>query len=154
MQIRLISDLDIPNLLSLEEAAQTSPWSEAAFKRCFEANYLGWALEVPKKMVGFIMISMAQGECHILNLCIHPTEQHKGFGRQLLLYTLNWAKSQQAGMVYLEVRRSNVAAIGLYRKMNFKLIGERKGYYPVTQSEREDALIFARDLGVEGIEID
>jgi ribosomal-protein-alanine N-acetyltransferase len=154
MQIRQITDLDIPNLLSVEEAAQHSPWSEAAFKRCFEANYVGWAMEVPNKMVGFIMISMVSGECHVLNLCIHPTEQHKGFGKGLLLHALNWAKNQRAGIVYLEVRRSNLAAIGLYRNMNFKLIGERKGYYPVLNSPREDALIFARDLGIEGIEID
>jgi ribosomal-protein-alanine N-acetyltransferase len=153
MQIRQLNDLDIPNLLTVEEAAQSNPWSEAAFKRCFEANYLGWTAEIPGKMLGFVMISINLGECHILNLCVHPTEQHKGAGRMLLLYALRWAKQVGAGMVYLEVRRSNLAAIGLYRKMNFKIIGERKEYYP-NGKEREDAIIFARDLGVEGIEID
>jgi [ribosomal protein S18]-alanine N-acetyltransferase len=153
MHIRQLSDLDIPNLLTVEEAAQSSPWSDAAFKRCFEANYLGWTAEAPGKMLGFIMISINLGECHILNLCVHPTEQHKGIGRGLLLYALRWAKQVGAGMVYLEVRRSNLAAIGLYRKMNFRIIGERKEYYPHGQT-REDALIFARDLGIEGMEIE
>jgi ribosomal-protein-alanine N-acetyltransferase len=153
MHIRQLSDLDIPNLLTVEEAAQSSPWSDAAFKRCFEANYLGWTAEAPGKMLGFIMISINLGECHILNLCVHPTEQHKGIGRHLLLYALRWAKQVGAGMIYLEVRRSNLAAIGLYRKMNFRIIGERKQYYPMGAG-REDALIFARDLGIEGMEIE
>ncbi|MES2219274.1 MAG: ribosomal protein S18-alanine N-acetyltransferase [Pseudomonadota bacterium] len=153
MQIRQLSDLDIPNLLTVEEAAQSSPWSEAAFRRCFEANYMGWTAEIPGRMLGFIMISINLGECHILNLCVHPAEQHKGTGTNLLLYAMRWAKQIGAGIVYLEVRRSNVAAISLYRKMNFKIIGERKDYYPMGY-EREDALIFARDLGIEGMEIE
>jgi ribosomal-protein-alanine N-acetyltransferase len=45
--------------------------------------------------------------------------------------------------VFLEVRRGNVAAIGLYGSFGFGQAGERKGYYRDTG---EDALLFAAFL--------
>jgi ribosomal-protein-alanine N-acetyltransferase len=149
MQIRRFSDIDMQKVVSIEADAQVSPWSEAAFQRCLEANYPGWVLEIDGISAGFIFLSLASGECHVLNLCIHPTYQRKGLGRKLLICALMWAKEQGAGIVYLEVRRSNHNAIALYRNMNFKSIGERKGYYS-TPKGPEDALVFARDLGIEG----
>ena len=40
--------------------------------------------------------------------------------------------------ITLEVRVSNIAAIGLYEKYGFRSLGTRKGYY---QDNNEDALI-------------
>jgi ribosomal-protein-alanine N-acetyltransferase len=144
----LIPD-DLPKVVSIEGDTQVAPWSAAAFQRCLDANYPGWVLEVDGETVGFIVISLALGECHVLNLCIHASRQRQGLGRELLTSALTWAKAQGAGIVYLEVRRSNHQAITLYRKMNFKLIGERKAYY-ATPKGPEDAQVFARDLGIEG----
>ena len=49
----------------------------------------------------------------------------------------------------LEVRASNQRAIQVYDTFGFAYIGRRKGYYPSTQSQREDALVMRlmlRDL--------
>ena len=154
MLIRPLLAADIPQLLMLEHAAQLSPWSNAAFARCFELNYPGWAAEEQGMLQGFIMLSLKVGECHILNLSIYPHAQRRGLGSALLTGALRWAKQAGAGIVYLEVRRSNFSALALYRKMNFRIIGERKDYYPGDHGGREDALIFARDLGIEGPDID
>jgi len=52
--------------------------------------------------------------------------------------------------MFLEVRLSNAAAIGLYEKMGFTELGRRANYYKVRDKsavdEREDALIMAKDL--------
>jgi ribosomal-protein-alanine N-acetyltransferase len=149
MSIRSISDLDIPALLAVEESSQPVPWSEDAFKRCWEANYPAWVMEDDDKIVAFVIISLASGECHVLNLCVHPDYQRRGHGKALLIHALHVAKLQGAGIVYLEVRRSNTNAIELYRKMNFKHIADRRNYYPHTPKGPEDALVFARDLGIE-----
>ena len=150
MNIRYAKETDLLELLAIEEEAQLAPWSEAAFQRCWEADYPGWCIEHEGKIVGFILLSLASGECHILNLCVSPAFQRQGFGKRLLVFALVWAKEQGAGVVYLEVRRSNIQAIALYRKMNFKQIGERKNYYLVSpvSNDREDALVFARDLSI------
>jgi ribosomal-protein-alanine N-acetyltransferase len=148
--IRPFIPTDIPAALPIEEATQAAPWSEAAFARCFEAKYPGWVIEDQGAVAGFVLLSLVLGECHILNLCVHPSLQRRGLGRQLMAYALEWAKAQGAGIVYLEVRRSNLPAILLYQGMNFKQIGERKDYYPLAK-EREDALVFARDIGIEAV---
>jgi ribosomal-protein-alanine N-acetyltransferase len=149
IQIRRFNDTDLEKVVSIEAATQVSPWSDAAFLRCWNAKYPGWVVEVDGEIVGFVFISLASGECHVLNLCIHTARQRLGLGRQLLTSALMWAKEQGAGIVYLEVRRSNINAIALYRNMNFKSIGERKSYYS-TPKGPEDAVVFARDLGIEG----
>ena len=140
---------DLPTLQVIEEATQHAPWSLAAFERCFEARYPGWVMEESGEVIGFLLVSLTAGECHILNLCIRPDRQRQGWGRQLLEYGLDWAKSMKAAMIYLEVRRSNHSAIQLYLKMHFKQIGERRQYYTLPKGGKEDALVFARDIGTE-----
>lgn len=148
MTIRELAKTDFPAVIAIETLTQTAPWSEAAFERCWEANYHGWVMEKDHRIVAFLLLSLRIGECHILNLSVHPDVQRQGLGEEIMNYGLIWAKQNGAGIVYLEVRRSNLAAIGLYRKMNFKLIGERKKYY-LSALGAEDALVFARDLGIE-----
>ncbi len=147
MQIRELTEFDLVTLAQIEAEAQSSPWSQAAFLRCWESKFPGWVLEIEQKIVGFIFISIAASECHILNICIHPSQQRQGLGQKLLMTTLLRAKERGADTVYLEVRRSNHGAIHLYRQMNFKLIGERRNYY-TTPKGPEDALVFARDLAM------
>jgi [ribosomal protein S18]-alanine N-acetyltransferase len=143
--MRTLFQSDIHQLLRIEQSVHIAPWSEETFKVCFQSGYAGWAIEINKKIIGFIIISLTVEECHILNLCVDREFQHQGWGRRLLEHALNQARQHGIGIAYLEVRRSNSRAISLYRKMKFHLVGERKGYYP-TVAGNEDALIFAMSL--------
>lgn len=143
--LRTLFSSDIPQLLVIENAVHIAPWNEETFKICFQSGYVGWVLEIDKKIIGFIIVSLKVEECHVLNVCVARDHQHKGYGLQLLTTALTHAKQHGVGIAYLEVRRSNSRAISLYRKMKFHLVGERKDYYP-TVSGNEDALIFAMSL--------
>lgn len=143
--LRTLFKSDIERLLVIENAVHVAPWTEDTFKVCFQAGYLGWAIELDKKIIGFIITSMNTEECHILNLCVANEYQRQGHGEKLLEHTLQYAKQQGIGVVYLEVRRSNSRAISLYKKFHFHLVGERKDYYP-TVVGKEDALVFGRSL--------
>lgn len=145
--IRPLKETDLPAVFAIEQLTQVAPWSLSAFERCIETGYPSWVVEFAGQTVGFIIVSTAVSECHILNLSVHPERQRKGLGKQLLEHVLAWARTQGITIVYLEVRRSNLVAINLYSKMSFKVIGERKDYY-VGIKGSEDALILARDLGV------
>jgi ribosomal-protein-alanine N-acetyltransferase len=90
-------------------------------------------------------MSIAAGECHLLNLCVHPDWQGRQFGRKLLRWLLSIARRQNADTAFLEVRRSNRAAIALYETEGFGEVGIRRGYYPHKEG-REDAIIMARPL--------
>ncbi|HVE44839.1 MAG TPA: ribosomal protein S18-alanine N-acetyltransferase [Gammaproteobacteria bacterium] len=140
--LRPLQKSDIPAVFAIESSVQISPWVIETFHACFRAGYVGWVLEKEGSVIGFVIISVALDECHILNLCVAHAHQRCGLGKQLLQHVLDYASSQGAKMVYLEVRRSNTRAIALYRDAGFQLIGERKGYYPTTAG-MEDALVLA-----------
>ena len=46
--------------------------------------------------------------------------------------------------ILLEVREGNLAAINLYKKMDYKIDGIRKGYY---KKYKEDAILMSKNLG-------
>ena len=143
--LRLLTRTDLNAILEIERLVHIVPWTEETFEQCFDTGYVGWAVELEKKMIGFIIVALRPNECHVLNLCVRREYQRNGYGRQLLEYALTKAKDAGAGIAYLEVRRSNIPAISLYRKTAFHLVGERKHYYPSAEGT-EDALVFAKSL--------
>ncbi|MBD2465011.1 ribosomal protein S18-alanine N-acetyltransferase [Oscillatoria sp. FACHB-1407] len=80
-------------------------------------------------------------EAHITILAIHPDYQRQGLGQFLLYRLLIAAWQRKLEWVTLEVRVSNQAAIALYQKFGFEIVGQRRNYYPDTG---EDALILWR----------
>lgn len=146
--LRVLEKNDLPEILLIERLTQLSPWGLDIFERCLEIGYLGWVIEDNNRIKGFILLSMQVGEGHILNICVHPDFQRQGIAQNLLSHALDMAKDKGAAIMFLEVRKSNKAAIALYEKMEFVQIGDRKAYYP-SSSGREDALIFAKDLAVQ-----
>lgn len=143
--LRTLFKSDLPQLLLIEKDTSISPWTDDIFKLCFASGYMGWVVELEKKLIGFIIVSQTGTECHILNLAVAHAHQHQGWGRKLMEASLDYAKNAGLGIAYLEVRRSNLRAIKLYKNMKFQLIGERKDYYP-TVAGKEDAFIFAKSL--------
>lgn len=66
---------------------------------------------------------------HIFSLAVLPEYRRRGIASTLL--TLAFKASQERGgeEVFLEVRKSNIPAINLYKKFNMKIIDQVRGYY-------------------------
>jgi [ribosomal protein S18]-alanine N-acetyltransferase len=146
--IRNLTELDLPEVVNLENLAHSFPWSQAIFEQCLKAGCQGWVLEEEARIKGFIFLTLQNGECHILNIVVHPAFQNRGLGQALLLYALKAAKQKNIQIAYLEVRQSNSHAINLYEKSDFVEMGERKNYYQ-TKTGYEDAIVFAKDLRID-----
>ena len=144
-QLRLMTDADIDQIMAIEKRAYPYPWTEGNFRDCLKSNYYACVLEEDKTMIGYALMSMAAGEAHVLNICIHPDQQGKGLGRTLLHSLENTASENNVDMLLLEVRASNKVAITLYESMGFNELGCRANYYP-SHKGREDALVLARHL--------
>lgn len=76
------------------------------------------------------------------SIVIHPGARNRGLGGRLLDSLLLLA-SACAGIMRLEVRASNAAAIALYRSRGFRQNGRRPAYY---RTPSEDAILFERLL--------
>ncbi len=147
MNIRPLSEDDLPVVLDIECQGYSFPWSESVFRGCFRPDYRLWALEMGDRLSGYAVVAYMAGEAHLLNLCVAAGQRRSGAGRRLLRHLI--AESARDGMsqVLLEVRDSNVHAMDLYASEGFSVIGRRPGYYPGGR-DREDALVMA--LPVDG----
>lgn len=113
------------------------PWPAAAFNRELASphnHYVG--ARVGETLVGYAGISRLgrtppyEHEVHTIG--VDPAYQGQGIGRRLLDELLTFA---DGGVVYLEVRTDNEAAIGLYTSVGFEQIGLRRRYYRVSGAD-------------------
>ncbi len=146
VQIRPMRKGDLEAVFANEQAAYTHPWTMGILRDCLRVGYQCLVALVEGQMAGHAVLSVVLGETHLLNLCVAPGKQGQGIGRRLLLRAIRLAREQGADTVFLEVRTSNRAARGLYESEGFCEIGQRRGYYPHDEHEREDAAVYAKPL--------
>lgn len=136
---------DLHLVMKNENLSYSHPWTQGIFADCIHAGHECWLFLIDKEILGHSVLSVAAGESHLQNVCIHPHHQGKGYGRALVEYMLVCAGRRKAETVFLEVRSSNVIAYKLYESMGFNEVGIRDAYYP-GKSVREDAIVFAKEL--------
>jgi [ribosomal protein S18]-alanine N-acetyltransferase len=140
-----LTHADIDDVLALEEAAFTNPWTRAMYLAELEnrdVSYCYLARDAQGHAVGFCSFWRVLDELHINNLAVLPEHRRTGVGSLLLTFVLNKGVELGATRATLEVRRSNEAARLLYQRFGFAVAGVRAGYYskPV-----EDALVLWRE---------
>lgn len=140
---------DLPEMMAIERRAYAFPWAENVLKDCLQGAYLCRGLIRQGKLCAYSILSVAVGECHILNICVCPESQGQGIASEFLRKLLDEAVAWEAEIAFLEVRASNAAALALYSKLGFSEIGQRKGYYRNGDS-REDALVLSLPLIARG----
>jgi len=144
-RLRPIAEADLPRIHRIELASYEYPWTPGNFADSLRSGYSMWVREAEGEIIGYYVLMVAAGEAHLLNLTIAPIWRRHGLGRDLLDHCLARACDHHAGTVFLEVRTSNTAAIGLYHSSGFVDLAVRRGYYPARDG-REDALIMKMDL--------
>ncbi len=143
--IKKLSIDDVSEMMQIERQAYAFPWTENVLKDCLQGAYLCRGLMLNGVLCAYAILSVAAGECHVLNICVAPDVQGKGIASDFLRKLLDEAVEWNAEITFLEVRASNVAALALYSKLGFSEIGRRKGYYR-NGDNREDALVLSLPL--------
>jgi ribosomal-protein-alanine N-acetyltransferase len=143
--IEPLTRADVDDVLALEEAAFTNPWTKAMYLAELEnvgVSYCFLARDAGRQAVGFCSFWRVLDELHINNLAVLPELRRKGIGSILLGFVLEKGVELGARRATLEVRRSNQAARMLYERFGFSVSGVRPNYYskPV-----EDALVLWSD---------
>ena len=148
VSLRPMHEDDLVAVQAVEERAYEFPWTLGIFRDCLRADYPAWVLEEGGVIIGYVLMSVAAGEAHILNVCVAPEHQGRGLGRKLVRAIMHVARGRGAQRVFLEVRPSNVGAIALYHDEGFNEIGRRPRYYPARDG-REDAIVMAMEIFTE-----
>ncbi len=145
--LRKMIHADLQKVMQGELASYPYPWTFGNFEDCLRNHrmYSCWVFEQDNDFAGHVVLSRGAGEVHILNICVYPETQNKGWGRKLLAEAEWIAKQYRADTCILEVRPSNHAGIYLYQSEGYNEIGLRKNYYPADKG-REDAIVMAKSL--------
>ncbi len=132
---------------ALERQVFGDPWSRRSFEELLGLEHIrGFVLGDERGgLAGYAICSCIADEGEVLNVAVAPTQRRRGLGRVLLEACLDWLAERGARTVYLEVRRSNGAAIALYARRGFETVGLRRGYY---RKPTEDAVTMALSLTV------
>lgn len=140
----LIRDLrpeDVTEVLAIEKASFTTPWSEILFmNEIFKPRSLPKAALTGEKIVGYICANYLLDEGHILNVTVHSDFRQQGIASHLVHHMIDLLKKEGCLTVFLEVRISNTAALRMYEKAGFRIITARKAYYTLPI---EDAVIMS-----------
>jgi ribosomal-protein-alanine N-acetyltransferase len=145
---RPLREGDIAYVAALEAQIHASPWTAGNFRDALAAGYAARVGERGRRIVAYGVLMLTPGESQILNLSVALDVRRQGIGRTLLRQFVDDSRRLNAAQVFLEVRASNVAAIGLYEAEGFAPVARRVGYYPGAGPDdpREDALVMRRAL--------
>ncbi len=64
-----------------------------------------------------------------LGICIDPDFSGKGLGLTLMYHLISCSKLRAAKKIILKVKKNNLAAIALYKKVGFKLLDLNSEYF-------------------------
>jgi len=141
MRLREMNLADIDAVMRIEQGVHAHPWTRGNFTDALKSDCVCKVYEADGEMLGYFVFMPAVDEAQLLNISIAAEQQRKGLGRKLLGEIMEIARGMNMRRMLLEVRPSNVAALGLYRDAGFSQIGLRRGYYPAADNGREDAVV-------------
>ncbi|MFA5577538.1 MAG: ribosomal protein S18-alanine N-acetyltransferase [Tissierellaceae bacterium] len=141
--IRRMEERDLDRIMEIEEDSFTSPWPKNSFLLEITSNQLARYIvaELDGLVVGYGGIWLIIDEGHITNIAVESKYRGLGLGKKLVEGLIDICIDRKIRAMTLEVRRSNTAAQGLYRKYGFKDSGIRPNYYA-----DEDALIMWKEF--------
>jgi ribosomal-protein-alanine N-acetyltransferase len=104
--IRRMQEADLAAVRAIEAQSFSNPWSDNTFRG-----------EIQNTPVSFPLV------------VVRPDCRGLGLGEALMRFAIAKVREAGAAFMTLEVRPSNSAAVALYKKLGFDVLGTRKSYY-------------------------
>ncbi|MCL2342759.1 MAG: ribosomal protein S18-alanine N-acetyltransferase [Firmicutes bacterium] len=134
----------ISQIYAIETRCFRTPWTPAQLSYYLEIPGFALLIAVENaKILGYLCLDSVLDEGSIANLAVIPEYRRRGIGESLLCAAELRARKRALKVLYLEVRKSNAAAVALYEKQGFQRVGLRKGYYT---NPTEDAILMTKTL--------
>ena len=140
---------DLEAVVAIESQSFAQPWKRQVLEdELVSPGALAFVLKLPEHtaqsdVAAYIFLRMIMDEVHILKLAVAPEHRRQGLAAYLVGLALTEARRAGGTRALLEVRPSNMAAIGLYTRLGFRKIGARQRYYGATG---DDELVMATNL--------
>jgi ribosomal protein S18 acetylase RimI-like enzyme len=144
LHVRAATPADLDALVQLENASFDS---DRLSRRQWLHHLRGSGAEIlvaseQERLRGALVLFFRRGStiARVYSLAIDAAARGRGIGGQLLAAAEQTARDRGCSVLRLEVRRDNTPARRLYEARDFRIIGERSGYY----ADGEDAVRYER----------
>ena len=131
---------DLDEVVKIENSCHLTPWTHKNFTDSYDAKNLFKVLKNKTNIIGYYIALFALDECELLNITVTSEQQKNGFGELMLKDLFSECRKANIVNIFLEVRRSNLLAIRLYKKIGFNEVGIRNNYYQ-NKDGKEDAIL-------------
>jgi [ribosomal protein S18]-alanine N-acetyltransferase len=130
---------DLDAIVSVEQKFYPAPWTKAQFAEELEKPFSTfWVLtddESDETVAAYCIFWSLDDSVELLNITVDLPFRSQGFAKRLLQHLFQYGLKEEKNTVFLEVRKSNLAAIQLYQKFGFEVVQVRKRFY----ADGEDA---------------
>jgi ribosomal protein S18 acetylase RimI-like enzyme len=143
--LRAIHPGDIRALAAAEVACFDDAWPESyvASELFAPARFHRVLVDPGGRLAAYLFAAWQYLDLHILKVATLPPFRRFGLGTELMIAAEEHAREMAGETLTLEVRVTNIAAIGLYESLGYEHVGVRPGYY----ADESDALIMTKRVG-------
>lgn len=150
------ADLDLVVVLDSASFPWTR-WSRDAFEaelrqvpgaRWYAVAHLPGSPSSVLGQIGLMAALSGSGPADVTTLAVAPAARRRGVASALLTAALGEARARGADTLVLEVAATNGAALALYARHRFAVLGTRRGYYAGPDGAGTvDAVVLSRPVG-------
>ena len=134
----------IDAVCEIENESFGDPWSRQSFFEILGSPFaVGFAALEDREVAGYLIAQRIPPDIEIQNIAVKKSGRRKKIATGLFGALFEYAKTEKAERLLLEVRPSNKDALGLYEKLGFSPDGFRKNYY---SKPKEDAILMSMRL--------
>lgn len=136
---------DAAALARLEAECFAHPRSEAAILSEIgqPERYLLLTCKAQGQLQGYVGLEYVLDEGYVTDLAVFFSCRRRGVGAALMRELERRGRELKLRFLTLEVRAGNLAAVGLYRGLEYQEVGRRPGFYT---EPKEDAVLMTRWL--------
>lgn len=132
---------DIEKASEIEAKSFSHPWKyEDFFKQSKDKNSLFLVAKQRGSIIGYISVTSVLDEASINTIAVKKESRQQGAAERLINEAVKRLR-ESCAFLTLEVRKSNIAAISLYKKLGFEVVGERPRFY---RDPDEDAILMTK----------
>ena len=139
-----------------KDSKKISEIHESRFPKPYGINYIKLLIKndinlilVAKKekiIIAFMVIQKVLDVSEIITIAVEKNYEGSGICHKLILDAIDRLKKLNVKFITLEVSNTNLRALNLYSKNNFKKKSLRKNYYTDQFGEKTDAYLYERKL--------
>ncbi|TCC38350.1 GNAT family N-acetyltransferase [Kribbella speibonae] len=112
--------------IGMTDVAEHPPPAVEVFEEYRAAGQLWVSVDDADKPTGFVFVKLVDGGVHIEQVSVHPDQQRRGIGRQLIEYVDGWAAGQGWKVLTLSTFRSVPWNAPYYARLGFTEIPQNE----------------------------